>query len=286
MDTIVVKAHGKINLSLDVLGRRVDGYHELRSVMQSIALADTIVISKADQISVATNIDFVLPQENLAYKAALLFLQASHIHTGVHIHVEKHLPIAAGLAGGSADAAAVLWALNQLFATDYTVAQLQKMGKQLGADVPFCLQGGTLLAEGIGDRLTQLPEVNLKNIVLIKPQPSLSTKHVYAAVQPSMYGERYTAKLVQALTQGQDITAYFGNALEAVSVSLLPEIAVWCQRLLDNQAQTAFMSGSGPTVVGIFKTREQAEEFVQKWQHACWMTITETWPTGITLVKE
>ncbi|HKM17521.1 MAG: 4-(cytidine 5'-diphospho)-2-C-methyl-D-erythritol kinase [Firmicutes bacterium] len=287
MQSIVVKAHGKINLSLDILDRYSNGYHQIRSVMQSIALADKLTVSKtAAGIDLQVNISSIPAQENLAYKAAQRFFEAASLTQGARIILEKNLPIAAGLAGGSANAAAVLWALNQLYGTPFCISGLQKLAVKLGADVAFCLQGGTLLAEGIGEQLTELPLVDCFEFVLAKPNPSISTKEVFQALKPSDFGDRYTSRLVQALRQGEDITRYFGNALEPISTSFVPEIGLWRERMVRAGAKASMMSGSGPTVVGVFTSRRLAAQFVAGWQDQCWMAITKPWVAGISVVKE
>ncbi|HHX01299.1 MAG TPA: 4-(cytidine 5'-diphospho)-2-C-methyl-D-erythritol kinase [Firmicutes bacterium] len=287
MRSIVVKAHGKINLSLDVIGRYSNGYHQIRSVMQSISLADKLTVVRTDTgLDLQTSINMAPTHENLAYQAAELFFKAAQLRWGAKILLEKNLPIAAGLAGGSADAAAVLWALNQLYQAPFSLPELKKLAVQLGADVAFCLQGGTLLAEGIGDQLTELPPIGHFEFVLVKPNPAISTRAVYQALNPSTFGDRYTSRLVQALQEGQDITCCFGNALESISTELVPEIGLWRERLVQAGAKASFMSGSGPTVVGVFTSSKLAEGFVQLWQGQCWMTITQPWTVGISVVKE
>lgn len=287
MEAVAVKAHGKINLTLDVLECRSDGYHEIRSVMQSIALADQLEISKADKgIHLQVNLPFVEPADNLAYRAAELFFTAAELDAGAVIRLEKNLPIAAGLGGGSADAAAVLWALNQLYQTPFTLAELQVIGKQIGADVPFCLQGGTLLAEGIGDKLSLLPTIADYYFVLVKPEQSVSTKKVYQALDPKLFGDHYTSRMVEKLKQGDSITSSFGNIMEQTTVRFVPEVAAWCERMLQAGAVSSFMSGSGPTTVGVFNSKTEAEQFIQKWKHQCWMTVTKPYTTGISVVKE
>jgi len=287
MRSIKVKAHGKINLTLDVLGRYSSGYHQIRSVMQSIALADILRVEMADAgLDLQAEISSLPTRENLAYRAAELFFTAAGLPGGARIILEKNLPIAAGLAGGSADAAAVLWALNRLYHTPFSLPELQKLAVKLGADVAFCLQGGTLLAEGIGEQLSELPAIGPFEFVLVKPNPSISTKQVYQTLEENAYGDRYTGKLVAALQQGKEITCCFGNILEPISTSLVPEIALWRERLVQAGAEASFMSGSGPTVVGVFTLRKPAVEFVRRWQSQCWMAVTQPWPVGISVVNE
>lgn len=287
MNAIVVKAHGKINLTLDVLRRCTDGYHEIRSVMQSIAQYDRLTIRKAPTgIQLATNIGFTKAENNLAYKAAELFFSAMSLNAGVKIDLEKKLPISAGLAGGSADAAAVLWSLNKLYQTNLSLAQLQVLAQGLGADVPFCLQGGTLLAEGIGEKLSLLPAIPDYSIILVNPNYSISTKQVYQALTPAVFGDNYTASLINALNQKRNITACFGNVLEQISTMYVPEIKVWKQRLLESGAESSIMSGSGPTVMGVFTAEDLALQFLSKWNQQCRMILTKPWNSGVTVIKE
>ena len=253
--------------------RRSDGYHEIRSVMQSIALADQLEISKADKgIHLQVNLPFVEPADNLAYRAAELFT-AAELDAGAVIRLEKNLPIAAGLGGGSADAAAVLWALNQLYQTPFTLAELQVIGKQIGADVPFCLQGGTLLAEGIGDKLSLLPTIADYYFVLVKPEQSVSTKKVYQALDPKLFGDHYTSRMVEKLKQGDSITSSFGNIMEQTTVRFVPEVAAWCERMLRRCCQQLYV-GKRPDHCGCLYSKTEAEQFIQKWKHQCWMTVT------------
>ncbi len=288
MDTIVVKAQGKINLSLDVLGRRDDGYHNIRSVMQSIALYDRLKIRKTNSdIKLITNFNFTSTTNNLAYRAAQLFFSATNIKAGVSIELEKGIPISAGLGGGSADAAAVLWCLNQLYKTNLSIEELQNLAYILGADIPFCLQGGTLLAEGIGEKLSLLPPMPDCVIVLVKPSYSISTQNAYQQIQPSMFGDYYTTPLIGALEENLKIADCLGNILEEVGIKQVPEIQLWKERLLKRGALGCLMSGSGPTVFGIFASQKPALEFLEEWQdQQCWMTATRPWNAGITVVKE
>ncbi len=287
MNRISLKAHGKINLTFDILNRRDDGYHEISSVMQSIALADQLVLEKSSEgITLHTDMKYAKNNQNLAYQAAELFFLATAVKGGVRIRLIKHLPISAGLGGGSADAAAVLFGLNQLYKTQLELEELQKLGEKLGADVPFCLQGGTLLATGIGTDLEVLPVIPKYHLVLVKPKQSLSTRLVYQAVRPQMYGDNYTTKLVSALRQDDDLTGYFGNGLEQLSVKFVPEITLWKKRMIQAQAGAALMSGSGPTIIGVFNSQDLALKFMEKWRQKCWMAISQPCSTGITVEKE
>ncbi len=182
MDKIKLKALGKINLGLDVLGRRPNGYHDVRMVMQTVYLYDQILLEKTDKegISLKTNL-FYLPvnENNLAYRAAKMLIDEFTIKEGVHISLEKHIPVAAGMAGGSSNAAAVLYGMNRLFQLGLTDQELMERGVKLGADVPYCIMRGTVLAEGIGEELTPLPAMPKCHVLLAKPPISVSTQKVY-----------------------------------------------------------------------------------------------------------
>lgn len=287
MDAVVIDAHGKINLTLDVLQRRPDGYHDIKSVMQSIGLADRLVLKQGEGISLETNIPITTTRDNLAWKAADLFINTMDIKEGVDIKLTKNLPLSAGLAGGSADAAGVLWGLNILYQTNLSLEELQKMGKVLGADVPFCLQGGTLLAEGIGERLTQLPAIPQYFIVLVKPNKSVSTKKVYQGLQKDMFGEGYTTAFVERLLLEQDVASYCGNVLQQVTSTFVAEVGIWQERMLQAGAKAGLMSGSGPTVFGLFAKEADARMFCEEWEHqGRWMAWTTPARAGISQLKE
>lgn len=286
MNAIVLDSHAKVNLTLDVLNRRQDGYHEIRSVMQSITLADRLILTKcASGINLKTNFQFVAPNQNLVWKAATLFLETLKIEQGVTIDLTKNIPIAAGLGGGSGNAAAVLWGLNELFESHLSLAELQKLGKQLGADVPFCLEGGTMLAEGIGEKLTTLPAAPQYFLVLIKPNQSVSTATVYQSLTSEMFQDRFSTPLIEALQTEAPIHQFLGNCLEQVTSSLIGEIDIWKIRLLENGAKASLMSGSGPTIIGFFTSENLATQFCQQWGQSCWMTITSLCDRGLSVVE-
>lgn len=283
MDKIIVLAHAKINLTLDVIGRRSDGYHNLRSVMQSIALADELEFTKAKAgIEIETDLNLASPQDNLVWKAASLFFASVGITPQVRIKLSKQIPIAAGLAGGSADAAATLWALNKLFHTKLTLPQLQKLGSKLGADIAFCLQGGILLAEGIGNILTPLCQLEPFYLILIKPQYDISTKAIYQSLTPDLFGDHYTQKFLDDLQQGKNPIIQLGNCFEQVTCTLVPEIETWQQRLAQAGSIMSLMSGSGPTVFGVFTTLEHAKKFYSQWHKKCWMVVTAPVHSGLS----
>lgn len=265
MDKITVKAYGKVNLTLDVQGRRADGYHLLSSVMQSISLADTITLQKAPQGITIQSDHPLVPndQDNICWRAAQAFLSQSGIATGVKIELTKAIPVAAGLGGGSADAAAVLYGLNQLYGTDLSLGKLQTIGLTIGADVPFCLQGGTCLVEGIGEVVTPVEPFPQTNIVLVKPEASVSTAEIYKKLDSSSHGGTSTRRLLAFLQGDQSVSldSVLENALESVTETLVPAVTLWKSRLREHGAVASLMSGSGPTVFGLFESSQQAQEF-------------------------
>ena len=265
MDKITVKAYGKVNLTLDVQGRRADGYHLLSSVMQSISLADTITLQKAPQGITIQSDHPLVPndQDNICWRAAQAFLSQSGIATGVKIELMKAIPVAAGLGGGSADAAAVLYGLNQLYGTDLSLGKLQTIGLTIGADVPFCLQGGTCLVEGIGEVVIPVEPFPQTNIVLVKPEASVSTAEIYKKLDSSSHGGTSTRRLLAFLQGDQSVSldSVLENALESVTETLVPAVTLWKSRLREHGAVASLMSGSGPTVFGLFESSQQAQEF-------------------------
>jgi 4-diphosphocytidyl-2-C-methyl-D-erythritol kinase len=263
---MTLNAYGKINLALDVIRRREDGYHEVRMIMQTVRLHDKVRLQKEKEpgIRLKTNLSF-LPTDtsNLAYRAAAMLMNEFQIQEGVSINLEKHIPVAAGMAGGSADCAAVLHGINRLFHLGLSLKELQERGVKLGADVPYCLMGGTALAEGIGEKLTPLTPAPGKILLIAKPPISLSTKEIYTklvlneeTVHPDIEG------MLQAIERQQfeQMVSCMGNVLETAALPGHPEITAIKETMLKYGAKGAMMSGSGPTVFGFFDTREQAEQ--------------------------
>ena len=266
MDLYEVRAHAKINLGLDITGVREDGYHLLRTVMQNISLADRLELSpvRSGQIIIETTNRFLSTgPKNIAYKTARLVLDEYGIKEGVLIKIDKKIPIAAGLAGGSADAAATLIALNMMFRLNMSPERMCELGVALGADVPFCIIGRTALAEGIGEKLTLLPEMPECRIVLVKPSFGLSTKTVYQAFDSCTLREHPNIDLVTEGLKNGDLTQIcrnMGNVLEQVSFAEHPELNEIREKLLEGGALGARLSGSGPTVFGIFDDKEKAKQ--------------------------
>ena len=259
METIQVKAYAKINLSLDVTGRRPNGYHDVRMIMQSIQLHDRITLKRItkNEIILNTNLSF-LPtgKGNLVYDAAVTFFRETGIDAGVYIDLEKHIPVAAGMAGGSTDCAATLAGLNELFETKLSLEELQRIGVRLGADVPYCLQCGTALSEGIGEILTALPAPPTCKVLIVKPTVSVSTKFVYEHLELT---DKTVHPDVDAMIEAIQTNDYgkmisnLGNVLQDVTIPYHPEIAEIQQTMLALGAEGALMSGSGPTVFGLFR---------------------------------
>lgn len=260
-----LKALAKINLGLDVIGRREDGYHEVKMIMQTVRLFDRISIQKTEnqKIQVKTNL-FYLPENenNLVYKAAKLLLDEFQMPQGVLINLQKFIPVAAGMAGGSSDAAAVLYGMNRMFRLGLSTQELMERGVKIGADVPYCIMRGTALAEGIGEKLTELSPMPECKILIAKPPISVSTKFVYENLklnENTLHPD--IDLLVQDIERGslKDIAAHMGNVLESVTIPNYPVIAKIKEQMIKNGALNAMMSGSGPTVFGLFEDEEKAE---------------------------
>lgn len=258
MDKIKLKALGKINLGLDVLGRRPNGYHDVRMVMQTVYLYDQILLEKTDKegISLETNL-FYLPvnENNLAYRATKMLIDEFAIKEGVHISLEKHIPVAAGMAGGSSNAAAVLYGMNRLFQLGLTDQELMDRSVQLGADVPYCIMRGTVLAEGIGEKLTPLPAMPKCHVLLAKPPISVSTQKVYEKLDAQKVTKHPDIDGILLGLQTGDlkkITSSMGNVLENVTITEYPQIERIKDVMKEEGALNAMMSGSGPTVFGIY----------------------------------
>ncbi len=265
METIVLRAYAKVNLTLDVLKKREDGYHDVEMIMQQIGIFDEVSLSVLEKgIKVFSGHHYVPDDENnIAYKAAKVFFEATRLSGGVDIHIKKNIPVAAGLAGGSADAAAVLIGLNTLYAAGLSLEELMVLGKPIGADVPFCLKGGTCLSEGIGEKLTALKASGDYYILIVKPPVGVSTKEVYEALAIDKIRRHPDTKLaISALEEGNLYGLVEGmyNVLEEVTASRLKSINEIKSRLMSYGAKKAMMSGSGPTVFGIFNRLDRAEK--------------------------
>lgn len=279
---ISLKAHAKINLSLDVLRRRADGYHILQMIMQTIQLHDTITIEKIPSgVEILCEAPYVPNNSlNIAYKAAEAMLLQYNIQAGVKIEISKTIPVAAGLAGGSTDAAAVLKGMNTLFDLGIEQDELMRLGKTIGADVPYCIMGGTALAEGIGEVLTKLPAPGNIPLILVKPRIGVSTAWVYKSLDLKKVTERPDTKLLMTAIRAGDINTLalnMKNVLESVTCKRYSVIENIKKDLKRHGALGSMMSGSGPTVFGIFEDVEKADYAFNKLKnskHECILTHT------------
>lgn len=263
MDEISLKALAKINLGLDVLGKREDGYHEVRMIMQTIHLYDRVEIkkTKSPHIHVETNL-FYLPvdENNLVYKAAKLMKTEFKIKEGVRITLQKFIPVAAGMAGGSSDAAAVMVGMNRIFNLGIKQSRLMELGLKIGADVPFCIMRGTALAEGIGEKLTPLPPMPKCPVLIAKPAVSVSTKRVYEQLHLTEMTEHPDIDLIAENLKKKNlkgIAENMGNILETVTIKEFPVIREIKKLMKENGALGAMMTGSGPTVFGIYHNEKE-----------------------------
>jgi len=265
MREMKLKALAKINLGLDVIRRREDGYHEVRMIMQTVKIYDQIRlgVTNAPGIKITTNLHYIPDNEdNLVYKSAKLLMDEFGIRKGLSIDLKKFIPVAAGLAGGSSDAAAVLIGINQMFHLGLSKEDLMKRGVAIGADVPFCVLRGTVLAEGIGEQLTPLPPLPQCHVLIAKPGIHVSTKFVYSnlcvdeiTAHPDIDGQ------IKALREAdlKTTAALMGNVLETVTIPEYPVIDEIKKEMIKDGALNAIMSGSGPTVFGLFDDSQKAQ---------------------------
>lgn len=266
MRELKLKAKAKINLGLDVVRKREDGYHEVRMIMQMINLYDKITLRKKTEpgITVTANLSYLpVNEDNLVYRAAKLLMDEFQVDGGLEIELQKYIPVAAGMAGGSTDAAAVMVGVNRIFQLGLNKKQLMERGVKIGADVPFCIMRGTALAEGIGEELTPLPAMPHCSLVIAKPKIHVSTKFVYGNLKvgeltehPDIDGQ------VQALRKNnlEQLVTRMGNVLETVTIPAYPVIDEIKHTMMKYGAMGAMMSGSGPTVFGIFEKEDKAQE--------------------------
>ncbi|QIB27743.1 4-(cytidine 5'-diphospho)-2-C-methyl-D-erythritol kinase [Caloranaerobacter azorensis] len=276
MKKVEVEAHAKINLSLDVIGKRVDGYHEVRMIMQQISLKDIIQIEEYGKDTIIETKEKKIPTDstNLAYRAWDILSKRFNIGRGVKIKIEKNIPIAAGLAGGSADAAAVLKGLNELWNLNLKEDELMDIGLEIGADVPYCIMGGTALAEGIGEKLTRLKSFKDKLILIAKPSIQVSTAYVYKNLKLEDIKEHPDIdNLIKniELDNVNFVAKNMINVLETVTINKYPIIQKIKEHMMRFNALGSLMSGSGPTVFGIFdntddiiKCKEELETWIDR----------------------
>lgn len=262
--SITEKCSAKINIAIDVLGKYPNGYHEVRMIMTQVGIFDVLTISLKDEKEIAisgSNINMPVDESNLAWKAANEFFKAIKFGGGCDIYIEKHIPMGAGMAGGSADAAGVINGLNKLFDYPLSLEERMKIGERLGADVPFCVMGGCALAEGIGERLTSLTGIPEVYYLIAKPKQSISTKWVYEHLDYNdRPGNLDVDKIISGINLGdlKKIQSSMGNILEKPAVQICPEINVYKSEMLSLGADIAMMSGSGSAVFGMFDDSELA----------------------------
>ena len=270
MEKIELKAYGKINLGLDVLRKRTDGYHDLDMIMQTVDVYDDIVITKTNtlgEIKVKTD-TMVLSngKDNLAYMAAKLLFDEFDIHQGVCIEIHKRIPIAGGMAGGSADCAATLKGINQMFHLGLNQKQLMERGVKLGADVPYCIMGGTAIARGIGEVLTPLPTPPQCYVIIAKPPVSVSTAYVYGHIKPDEIQKHPDIEGMVVAIKEQNLkklASLLYNVMEDVTVPEYPIIKDIKEVMIGKGALNAIMSGSGPTVFGLFDDFKKAQNAME-----------------------
>ena len=288
LNLLTISANAKINLTLDILGKREDGYHDVELVLQSIALADTLEFAKIDSgIKFEMSAEGVsgaetLPnnEDNLAYRAAELMMNKYRLDSGIFIRLTKKIPIAAGLAGGSTDAAAVIRGMNKLFKLRMTIDEMCELGAELGSDVPFCVVGGTCLASGRGEKLERLADLPNIPIVLIKPRGVIPTAWAYKTYDSDKSPDHPdTAAICEAinLSDKEAVFELIFNVMERVAVKKYPAINIYKDKLLEAGAVAAMMSGSGPSLFGIAKTHNDAVRIAESFKDSgAQVFVTET----------
>jgi 4-diphosphocytidyl-2-C-methyl-D-erythritol kinase len=271
---IIEKAPAKINLGLDVLGKRQDGYHELAMIMASVDLADHLHIEEIpeDKIIIETNKAFLpTDKKNHVYEAIELLKKRYGIKKGVKVYIQKHIPVAAGLGGGSTDCAAALRAVNRLWNLNLSISELASIGGEIGSDVPYCVYSQTALVEGFGEKVTLIKSMPQCWVVVVKPRMSVSTRTVFAQVKMEEMHHPDIPALMEAIEAGdyQKMTANLGNSLEAVTIKRHPVIQQIKDRMLKYGADAAMMSGSGPTVYALCKKHSRAQRVVNGLKGFC-----------------
>ena len=284
MDSTWINAPAKINIGLDVLRRREDGYHEVKMIMQSIRLFDRLTLTKSSEpgIRLTTYLHFLpVNEDNLVYRSAKLLMDEFQIEGGLDIHLDKRIPVAAGMAGGSTDAASCMLALNRLYRLGLSKRQLMKRGLTLGADIPYCVLKGTALSEGIGEKLSTIPRMPDCYILIAKPGIHVSTRFVYSnLVLDDHTPHPDIDAMIDAMRQRDlhGLCALLGNVLETVTIPAHPEIASIKQYMMESGALGSLMSGSGPTVFGIFDDLDRAKaarEQCRQLPYRCFAFVTD-----------
>lgn len=287
MNEIRVRAHAKINLFLEILGKRSDGYHEIETILQSIALFDELVFSLSSKLELVSSSETVIPPEgNLALKAAMLLKKETGTEAGARISIIKSIPVASGLGGASADAAASLVALNALWELDLPFSFLQKLAGRLGADVPFCLRGGTVLGRGKGEKLEALPSFPFTHLVVAKPGFDVFTSEAYERIDEFRRRPRSPSSIMTALHKGnlKDIGKDLYNAFETVMAEWHPEILESKKKAVEEGALGALMTGSGSAVFALAENRESAQRIAHRLSALCpHVFVTTSYPRGLDL---
>ncbi|MCQ4923978.1 4-(cytidine 5'-diphospho)-2-C-methyl-D-erythritol kinase [Tissierella carlieri] len=282
MKEIVLESYGKINLGLDVLYKREDGYHEINTIMQQISLSDTLIMReiKEDIELDCNNKELPLDSTNLVYRAWKKMQEKTGINKGIQINIHKKIPIAAGLAGGSANAAAVLKGLNQLWGLNLSEEELREIGIEIGADVPYCIMGGTALAEGIGERLTKIKSFKDKDILLVNPGIGVSTTEVYGNLRLNKELRMDVEKIISSIERDdiKSVADNITNVMEEVVMEKNPIISEIKKDMVSYGALGALMSGSGPTVFGLFDDMDKLK--------FCKKILTEKYSKGIVLLAK
>ncbi|NLZ83611.1 MAG: 4-(cytidine 5'-diphospho)-2-C-methyl-D-erythritol kinase [Clostridiales bacterium] len=291
MNSLTEKSYAKINIGLDVIGRRDDGYHNLRMIMQTIDLYDIVTVERSESsgIYIKTNLSYLpTDKRNIVYKAAHTFLTKFNIKEGLRIDLSKNIPVAAGLAGGSSNGAVTLKLLNQMFNTGLSRNELMEIGLSLGADVPYCFLMGTALSEGIGEILTPIKPIPDCNILIVKPNISVSTKYVYSNLKLSSTSLHPDIdSMLTAIDNGDlnKLTKYMDNILQSVTIPKHPIIKDIKKQMEDLGARTALMSGSGPSVFGIYDdkmTAIKAYDYFNNGRYGYQVYLTKPyWPQSI-----
>ncbi len=269
MNKLTIDSRGKINLAIDVIGKRKNGYHDVAMILQEVNLADRISLTLRCDGNITVDSDMPsLPntEDNLAFRAAKLFFERLGRYDGVDIFLEKHIPVGAGMAGGSADAAGVLKGLNLLYGSPFSTEKLMELGTSLGADVPFCILGGCALAEGIGEILTSLPMPPALKCVIAKPEPSVSTRWVYENLDFTKKPDRLNVSAVAEGIKNGNLAAicnHAGNILETVTIPAYPVVGWLKEAFSSAGAVLTLMSGSGSAVFGLFESAEAAKQGVE-----------------------
>lgn len=263
-----LKAYAKINLFLDVVGKRVDGYHNLKMIMQTVDLWDEVDVEKTDKgiELICDDVNLPTDKRNIAYKAAELFINTYNINSGVKITIKKNIPIQAGLAGGSTDGAAVIKILNVIFNKNLSQEEMISLGKKIGADVPFSIVGGTAKCDGIGEIIKPLKPLRDCILVLIKPSFGVSTKEVFNKIDNKNYIHPQIDKIIEGIDEGNlnKIGSNLNNVLEQVTIEENPIIGDIKEMIKASGSLGTLMSGSGPTVYGVFDDLYKAENCYNK----------------------